>query len=222
MADSAAEADVHGNGIACFLSALLIGVFYAVSLFIKKSDTFLARKILHIGVSNWAFIYMYVFDDKFLIPLSGLLVMAFVNLIVGFADKASGRDVMNVGTVEYPLIMALFLVLRKLSVVSVDEKLFVNAFSCALLGMGYGDGFAAVIGRKYGKLSFPFRKDKTVTGALVMFFWVFVFIVIIMKCSLLYALIISAIAVIAEVYTPCRQDNITVPSVIFFLTLLLC
>ncbi len=239
--------DVHGNAIALVLSFLLIVFFYSVSLIIKNKKTrkinnvFLARKVLHIGVSNWAFIYFYLFQDKFLLPLLGLIFMAVVNLLVELKNKRNINENkvnstnnfnygINYGTIEYPLVMAFLLIFMQFFLKNdsnyynpdyENDILLLKSFTSALLGMGYGDGLSAIIGHFYGKKLLPFSNDKTVLGSMVMFICVFIITIFFLNLSIISALFISFSASILEAYTPFKLDNITVPIGIFFLVLLL-
>ena len=194
-----------------------------------------ARKIVHIGVSNWFFIYYFCFTSS-LWAIVGLGAFALINFFLTasgafsaiFGKQAQKR---SWGVVYYPLSLILVLILYELGL---GSKLDVG---CAILGMGYGDGLAALVGLKWGKkklfegfagkafLGETFsRSKKTVLGSVTM--WVVVaLIVFALKsfscgCSLalaFFSLLIGLVAAIFEAITPFGLDNISVPVVIFLM-----
>ena len=98
---------------------------------------------------------------------------------------------------------------------------------CAILGMGYGDGLAALVGRKLGNRKLNFKSNKTVAGFGTMATVTFI-IVFIVKLSFgttapvylvfLLSIACALIAALVEAYTPFGLDNITVPLIIFFVS----
>ena len=230
------------------LSALLIGFCMGVAFLVAKAGgaretvascteagdkafragvfrAEVARKIVHIGVSNWFFIYYFCFTSS-LWAIVGLGAFALINFFLtasgafsaSFGKQAQKR---SWGVVYYPLSLILVLVLYELGL---GSKLDVG---CAILGMGYGDGLAALVGLKWGKKKlfegFAGSK-KTVLGSLTM--WAVVaLIVFVLKsfscgCSLalaFFSLLIGLVAAIFEAITPFGLDNISVPVVIFLM-----
>ena len=79
---------MHGDVWGLVLSVLLIGFFLGVSFLIVKfgkkrlgdSCSEVARKVVHIGVSNWFFIYCYVFETD-IWPIAGLAVFTVMNAV---------------------------------------------------------------------------------------------------------------------------------------------
>ena len=96
--------------------------------------------------------------------------------------------------------------------------------------MGYGDGFAAIIGKKWGTRKI--RGGKTLLGTFVMGV---ITLLVLIGFSLGYhivgvwsaswwvaVVVVSLIAALLEAYTPYGLDNITVPlGTTFFASLLL-
>ncbi len=206
-----------GDILGVILAVSLIGLCWALALAVKKTQCFndvsneVARKIVHIGVSNFAFIYLYVFEND-LFPVLGLVAFAFINLYI---ETHSGNR-RSWGTVEYPLVIAGLILVR----------FFTNAdkayVACALLGMGYGDGFAAIIGKKFGKIKISPFGAKTLAGSLTVLLIVSFICFFVGETNLVQSLLIGLVACIAEAFTPFGLDNISVPLVIYFMEVLFC
>ncbi len=205
---------MHGNdlkGIAITLA--LVAFCWALALLIKRKNVFgsmsaeVGRKILHIGVSNFAFIYLYVFESWY-IPFSGLLVFAGLNVFVELrSDMGRGW-----GMVEYPLVSALMILLVHLGVGTP------RAFAAALLGMGYGDGLAPLAGMAIKSPVIPGTKGKTLSGSAVLFVSVLAVCLAVTKLGMPACFLTSLLAAAAEAWTPFGLDNITLPLVIFAMT----
>lgn len=206
-----------GNFAGLIWSAVLILFFLITAYFFRKKEIFgdfsaeFARKIVHIGVSNWYFIYV-AFFDNFIYPVAGLMFFAVVNLFfeLNFGKRRSW------GMVYYPVAVAVCIISTELWFGSKE------AVGCALLGMGYGDGIAALAGKKWGKKLIPFSPGKTWLGSLVVFIVVFFTVTVLLHSELIPSIVISFCAVLAEAYTPYGLDNITLPFTIFILVGLLC
>lgn len=205
---------MHGNDLlGLILTVLLIVFWWTVAYFIKKNQPFgsfskeVARKLVHIGVSNFAFFYLYLIESWY-IPFAGLIAFAGVNLMIEL-NTGSRR---SMGTVQYPLVMAFIVLMVHLGY---GTK---QACAAALLGMGYGDGLAALIGIKFGSKKLPGSEKKTYVGSLT------VFVVVLAVClaltgKMLFLCIFTALAAtLTEAYTPFGLDNISVPLVIFVMT----
>lgn len=211
---------VPGNIVGLLFSlALIVGSAVVAKLFssVCKAPFSLAvsRKIIHIGVSNWYFIYLNYFDNL-VFPLAGLLSFALINLYIELRHRRQGKGSTSWGTVEFPLIVSA-LVLEVFLGFGTKEML-----GCALLGMGYGDGLAAVFGNILGKRKMPLSEKKTIIGSVVLFIVVSFIVFLIMRPSIWLCALIGLITMFVEAYTPYNLDNITVPVVIFALVKVLC
>lgn len=185
-----------------------------------------SRKLIHIGVSNWYFfalIFMRNPNDIWftIIPPVSFIILYYLsyknNLIKSMERSGKG----NLGTVYYPI---------SLFVLVLATFLFIENAYVGLLGvmiMGYGDGLAAVIGKKYGKKDIG--NGKSLIGVVTMF------IVSLVAASLIIgfteglnfiwiAVVVAITASLIEYLTPKGLDNLSVPigiSLIYYLLLLL-
>lgn len=264
MVSEEAEA-VPGDVLGIVLSVCLIGVCGLLALLVSKagrqggctascgcSNTDgrasiypeVARKIVHIGVSNWFFIYYFVFEGSFW-AIVGLCAFAVVNALLNvsgamgvlFSQSSKKR---NWGMVYYPLSVVLLILLAQSGF---GDRLCVG---CSLIGMGYGDGLAAIIGMRFGRHSiYPLhpscsdgrpgspvcqggsepkgRSGKTIEGSAVMFAVVLCSFVLLnvllggvgIPRALGFGVIAAAASTVAEAYTPLGLDNVTVPLCIY-------
>lgn len=202
---------MHGNWLGVILSVALIGFGYVLHELIRKKDRFLARKVLHILVSNWYFIYAHCFADVY-IAVMGLIAFAAINLFLEIRVFHTRRY----GTVYYPMSLIALICLQDLNHASMA------AVGCGILVMGYGDGLAAIVGNKVESRYLPLLRDKTVAGSLTMFAVSALVILCVAKCSVLYALLIGLVATIFEAYIPFGLDNISVPVIVYFLVDKVC
>ncbi len=202
---------------------LIIGI----STILEKLNVFEiegSRKFIHIGVSNWWFLAMYFFLNPIeaaLMPLCFIVInyISYKKKIFSAMERGEGRK--DLGTVYYSislLILALW-------------TFYIEKPEVGLLGvliMGYGDGFAALIGGKWGKTSIPFDKEKSLEGSLTVFFFSILITFLILSHSytnisftinILISLLMGVLATIIEGITPNGFDNLSLPiitSVVFF------
>ena len=213
-------ADMDNNIFGLIASFLFLGSVIVFALVVKKvsnisSETM--RKIVHIGVSNWWFFEIYFFTSLWY-TLIGPLAFILVNTLFTFLDwgKAIGLDdrKRNYGLIYFPITLLILVILQYQGLVSSV------ACTIGVLVMGYGDGFAAIVGKKWGKkkLSFP-TGGKTYLGTLVMFIVSFLVssIALVAYTSLPFgsilgaSLLVGLVASIAEAITPLGLDNLSVP-----------
>lgn len=213
---------MHGDLKAILYSALLIFSCVAVAAVIIKTKAFgpltseVARKIVHIGVCNWYFIWRYSFESDVLAIL-GLLTAAVANT---FVTLKSGNK--RWGLTYYPLSIILIIV----CVVYLKAGTY-TAAGVAILGMGYGDGLAALFGRlctqkkiKGLERTIPHSQGKSAGGSLAFIIAVTV-IASTFGFPIHFALLIALAGALCEAYTPYGLDNFTVPGVLFIISTLL-
>ena len=223
---------MHGDAAGLLLSVLLIGLCLGLSFAVAKygrkrlgeSRSEVARKIVHVGVSNWFFIYAHVFESD-LWPIVGLASFAVINAVMnisGGLSKLMAQDSTkrNWGLVQYPISIILLLLIKKMGFGDIV------AFGCAVLGMGYGDGLASIIGMKVRSKNLPGKSRKTVAGSITMACITFVVVFLLnifykqgveMTGLVLVSLLAGVCASFVEAYTPFGLDNISVPLTIYLI-----
>lgn len=185
-----------------------------------------SRKLIHIGVSNWYFIALIFMRDPkdiwfTIIPPLSFIILNYIsyrtNLIKSMERSGKG----NLGTVYYPislfvLVLATFLMI---------ENPYIGLLGVMI--MGYGDGLAAVIGKKYGKKDIG--NGKSLIGVVTMFVVSFIVASLIIGFRegigfIWIVVVIALVASLIEYLTPRGLDNLSVPmgtSLIYYLLLLL-
>lgn len=126
----------------------------------QKRKTELSRKLVHILVGNW------VFFTPFFSSLWAVLVVPFSFIIINALSmryqifSAMEREDKNFGTVYYAVSM--FILCGASYLLGWRELAFIG-----LLSMAYGDGLAALVGKRWGKRGrFSFAPEKTLAGSI--------------------------------------------------------
>lgn len=208
------------NVVGVFVTfSFLFGVLIAakvIMIAVKGISPEVVRKFIHIGVSNWWFIYLKYFDNL-AAKLAGPVAFVIINTIATFADltRYLGMNdrVRNYGLIYFPISLVIL-------VCFIESSLMPEwAAGVGVLTMGYGDGLAAIIGRKFGRKKL-FGK-KTVAGSMTMFivtFFVVLFHGMVYRLpwsetasGLLVPVITATAATLFEAITPFGLDNISVP-----------
>jgi phytol kinase len=196
--------------------AIALGKFAKVS-----SET--VRKIVHVGVSNWWFFEMTYFTQlKY--ALIGPIAFILVNSLFTFLDwgKAIGLGdrKRNYGLIYFPVTLLVLVLLQFNGILS--------SLACLIgvLVMGYGDGFAALIGKKWGKKKLPLPSGgKTYVGTYAMLAISFsVSLVLLLafspvsfRTALGVSALIGVVASVVEAVTPLGIDNLSVPLLCAFI-----
>lgn len=203
-----------------FLGAVIVFAFVLGKKTDISSETM--RKIIHIGVSNWWFLEISLFTTLsyalvgpiFFIISNSLFTFLDWGRFIGMNDRKR-----NYGLIYFPVTLLLLVVLQYQGVLP--------SIACTIgvLVMGYGDGLAALIGRKWGKrkLNIP-SGGKTWLGTFVMFLVSFLvtFIGLLMTSLPLgsvvgVSLLVGAVSAFVEAITPLGLDNLTVPLLAAFI-----
>ncbi len=210
------------------LSYVLVFLVIGISTFLQKKGILGeegARKFIHIGVSNWWILAMIFFKGENAVWFAIIAPITFIilnylsyrlNLLKAMERGGKG----NLGTVYFPISLLILVIIS----FGILERPEFGAFGILILG--YGDGLAAVIGKKYGKKQLMF--GKSLEGTLTMFIAslivssVLLLVTTTLSTWILIALIISLSATLIELFTPKGLDNLSVPlgtSVILYLIL---
>lgn len=202
--------------IAVAVSYLFVAsiVLFGVGLYLLRivsAET--TRKIIHIGVIHWWLIAIAFIDSTWVAligPLS-FIVINTLNVNLRLIPGIQREESKDFGTVYYAV---------SLSMITFAAYQFnmVTAASIALFVMGYGDGFAALIGKKVP--SKKIRPNKSIGGSLTMvlvsfgvsYYW---------SQDVVISFVIAITAGVVELFSPKGLDNLTVPFIIFVLAGLL-
>ena len=218
------------NIIGIIVSILFIFLIIGISSVLTKFNLLAnedSRKFIHVGVANWWIVAMIFFDNNIYASIvPGLFVI--INYISYKKQifKAMERDgsKKDLGTVYYAISLML------LAFITFKNIEFSYIGALGILIMGYGDGFAAIVGVKYGKHKFKvLGNNKSLEGTLAMFLFSFIVSLVILYIFnpvniILYSLVLSVVATILEAFSPYGFDNLTVPlgtSALYYLLIIL-
>jgi len=203
------------NLLGILVSVVFIFFIIGLSSFLTKKKILTgesSRKFIHIGVSNWWIIAM-IFYDNFIyasiVPALFIIInyASYKKNIFKSMERGKGKE--DLGTVYYAI--SLFI----LAIITFNFTTpYIGAMG--ILVMGYGDGFAALVGEKYGKMKVLFNKNKSLVGTFTMFFVSFFVAVLVSYFAgdsriFINALIIALVSALIELISPYGTDNLTVP-----------
>lgn len=215
--------------IGVLLVYLYVGILLIISeKLLNKYPTF-GRKFLHIMTGNIAFLLPLFQTREVMVFLAAGPFILFTFLMSPYTPIKSIKGKTSsaghgMGLVYYAISWTI------LAYLFFDDKIII---AIGILAMSYGDGFASLIGLKYGKKKYNIYGDqKSYIGSFSMFIFSFILFII---ASIFYdftvtleVIIILAIialtSTIAETITPKGLDNLTVPflaSIYFYLAMFL-
>ena len=146
---------------------LVLGIATLIAKFTKGASEN-SRKFVHIVVGHWVFILL-MFNQLWaavLVPFSFIIVNYLSTRFKIF--KAMERNDNSYGTVYYAISLTFL----------VGLGFYLKWLALPFIGvltMAYGDGFAAIVGKKWGTYKpFSFAPDKSLAGSLTVTFFSFI------------------------------------------------
>ena len=207
---------MNTNILGMILSIVYIGAVIGGSSLVAKKGKEASRKFIHILLGNWWLIAMYFFDSTLWAAILPTLFI-FVNYfsykfnIIKSMERDEGENKDSLGTVFY----AVSLLVLVIFTFGVIKNPWIGL--CGIFTMAYGDGLAAVFGKKLKSKEFKiFGSTKTIIGSLTMFIITLLihliyFGVVGVEYFILKAIIIAFLATIMEAVSIKGTDNIIVP-----------
>jgi len=209
------------NLIGVIVSIIYIIIVFILSKFVAKKGEEVSRKFIHILLSNIWIIYCLMIDS---LAVACILPAAFVvinTLSYKFKLLKTMEREQNegFGTIYYAisiLIVTIFTYLNNNPMIG----------TIGMLTMGYGDGFAAIVGQKVKSKKYKIGKTtKTLAGSSAMFGTSFIISIIVLhilgvEYFVLKGLGIAVSATALEAISIRGLDNITVPIIVTLLTYL--
>lgn len=187
---------------------------------IFKSNLEYNRKFVHIMIANWWFIAI-AFFDNFVYASIIPIIFLFINFYATFgksqrfvAGLKRTKGDFSLGLISYPIgyIVSLYLAYNYCS--------NPHYAGIGIMTMGYGDGFAALIGKKYNYKPYHIGDNlKTISGTLGMFLCtltsVLLYCVIFeMQPAIPIALVSALVGSIVEAIAVKGTDNLLIPLVV--------
>jgi len=205
---------------------LLVYIYVAILLIVteKLLDKWpeLSRKFLHIMVGNVAFL-LPIFQTSWVmafVAAGPFILFTFLMSPYTPIKSIKGRTSTaghSMGLVYYAITWTV------LAYLFFDNMVII---AIGILAMSYGDGFASIIGIRFGKKKYNvFGDQKSYVGSFAMFVFTFITTVVALiyygiplsSYVILVLLGIALVAAIVEGLTPKGLDNLSVPFVTAFL-----
>ena len=206
-------------------------IVIAIAEVIRKSFSLssnFTRKVIHVGVGNWIFLWPFAFDHWYaiIVPPALFVVLNYISYrrelfkAMERKEKAGG-----LGTVYYALSLTV--------IVPIAMILGITWIAAsAIMLMAWADGLADPIGRRYGMRKYHVAgSTKSIEGSLgfflvgvcsvaatLMFFNAFSLLPSVN--ILIFALGIAALGTLIEAVSPAGTDNLTVPILSFIVALM--
>lgn len=204
------------NLLGIVISIVFVIAVIGIAKIFERFGKEASRKFIHIVLANWWIIAMIFFDNMWCasaVPALFVVVnyISHKKNIIKVMERGTEETEDTLGTVYFAL--SLF-ILALLSFGPLDNPVI---GLCGFFVMCYGDGLAAVIGKKVKSKKYTIGKDtKSVAGSLTMF----IITLIIMLGTLYYfkaelwvikSIVIALIMTVFEAVSIKGTDNISVP-----------
>ncbi|MDD4570746.1 MAG: DUF92 domain-containing protein [Tepidanaerobacteraceae bacterium] len=210
------------------ISMIFVVLVLIASEVIRRIGSFsteFTRKFIHIGVSHWWIVAMcYIKDIRYAIipPIIFVLLNYFSYKKDLIKSMERGKDSSDLGTVYFPISLIILILLTWDGGFLGSDLKYLGALGA--LTMGYGDGFAAIIGQNFGSRKYKvFGNEKSLEGSIGMFLFSFMVTTIILSNSIgldinnvRISFVVAVIAALTEALTPFGFDNLTVPIISVF------
>lgn len=212
--------------IGLLISVAYIGIVLLIAIKLEHLPREFSRTFVHIMVSNWWIIATYFIQDFYLAMSIPLFFIFFNGLNIKYNWIPCINSKLrygNMGTVYYALAIAL------LTWLTFSNKELQVIGGVGILAMGYGDGFAAILGQHYGKHEYTiFKGTKSLEGSIAMFIMTFGVLILYFYYvstypGLLVIVSLAFVATLVEAISPFGLDNIFVPmitSLLYFILLM--
>lgn len=206
------------------LSIIFVILVLVISEVIRKMGRFSAeftRKFIHIGVSHWWLIAMFFIKDigyAIIPPIVFILLNYYSYKKDLIKSMERGKDSSSLGTVYFPISLVILILLTWDGGLLGQNLKYFGALG--ILIMGYGDGFAAIIGKNYGTQKYKiFGSEKSLEGSITMFLFAFLVSGTILGGFIGFethviriSFVVAILATLTEAFTPNGFDNLTVPT----------
>lgn len=202
------------NVVGMVVSLVYVGAVLAASSLLARRGMSAegSRKLVHIALGGWWIVAWVFFDSPVwaaALPALFIVVNAYAyhKQTLSFMAREAGED--TPGTVYY----AVSLTILALFSFGIGMP-YVGALG--VFCMAFGDGFAAVLGKRFGRRTVPGMGGKTLVGSAVMFVASFascaaVLVVAAVPMATAIAFVLAAAATALELASVDGLDNVAVP-----------
>ncbi len=200
-----------GDLLGLFVVYIYVFLVLLASENIFKNNSLHGRKFLHIMVGNIIFI-LPLFETRMVIVFLAAAPFIVLTFLISpyspidLMSKTSAKG-HSLGLVYYSISWTVlaFVFFNNLEVIAIG-----------IVAMSYGDGFASLIGKKFGKTCFVIWGDtKSIEGSLSMFLATFLMMIVALiffnriPNNLIIIPLVALIATVAEAFVPKGLDNLS-------------
>jgi phytol kinase len=191
----------------------------------RNYPTEFTRKLVHIGAGMWIWVILLLFDhwQLAIIPTATFILFNALFLRYRVFSAMDPKEGATRGTVYFAFSCTLLLFIFHPGWEQGFPRGFEYYAMAGIMAMTWGDAFAAIIGKRFGKHSYkvPGRKNhrRTLEGSLAGFVFTFAAVSITLAILssltlpliLIGGLIAAIVATLLEAVSPYGSDNLTVP-----------
>lgn len=220
---------IFSDILALIVVYIYVAIIFIVAELVLKTRPEVSRKFLHIMVGNMIFAMPFFSDPWVMVWFLTLPITIALFFLTEYSPIKIKNSVTEsghaLGLFFYAGIWTILIAIYTTIAPANDPKFYIWIVALAIVPMVYGDGFAALIGQKFGKLKYTvFGGTKSVEGSLTMFvittvMSVFVWMVFtsigctMPEFNIVYIIAISAVATVCEALSYGGVDNLTVPAI---------
>ena len=231
---------IFSDILALIVVYIYVAIIFVIAEMVLKTRPEVSRKFLHIMVGNMIFAMPFFSDPWVMVWFLTLPITIGLFFLTEYSPIKIKNSVTEsghaLGLFFYAGIWTILIAIFTMIAPANDPKFYIWIVTLAIVPMVYGDGFAALIGQKFGKLKYTvFGSQKSIEGSLTMFvitavMSVFVWMVFasigctMPEFNIVYVIVISAVATVCEALSYGGIDNLTVPavtSILYFLVAVL-
>ena len=231
---------IFSDILALIVVYIYVAIIFVIAEMVLKTRPEVSRKFLHIMVGNMIFAMPFFSDPWVMVWFLTLPITIGLFFLTEYSPIKIKNSVTEsghaLGLFFYAGIWTILIAIFTMIAPANDPKFYIWIVALAIVPMVYGDGFAALIGQKFGKLKYTvFGSQKSIEGSLTMFvittvMSVFVWMVFasigctMPEFNIVYVIVISAVATVCEALSYGGIDNLTVPavtSILYFLVAVL-
>ena len=231
---------IFSDILALIIVYVYVVIIFVISEMVLKTRPEVSRKFLHIMVGNMIFAMPFFSDSWVMVWFLTLPITIVLFFLTDYSPVKIENSVTEsghaLGLFFYAGIWTILIAVFTLIAPADNPKYYIWIVALAIVPMVYGDGFAALIGQKFGKIKYAvFGGTKSLEGSLTMFvvttvMSVFVWMVfssigcVMPEFNLVYIIAISAVVTLCEAVSYGGIDNLSVPaltSILYYLVTIL-
>ena len=149
---------IFSDILALIIVYIYVAVIFVVAELVLKTRPEVSRKFLHIMVGNMIFAMPFFSDPWVMVWFLTLPITVVLFFLTEYSPIKIQNSVTEsghaLGLFFYALIWTILIAIYSMLSPANDPKFFIWIVALAIVPMVYGDGFAALIGQKFGKVKY--------------------------------------------------------------------